>query len=44
MTETNMTIYDELVAPCVKMIEECNLSGARVLYRSKVQELQAQYL
>ena len=37
-------IYDELVAPCVKMIEECNLSGARVLYRSKVQELQAQYL
>ena len=37
-------IYNELVLPCVKMIEEHNLSGAHSLYRTKVQELQAQYL
>jgi len=37
-------IYDELVSPCVTMIEEGNLSGAHELYRAKVRELQAQYL
>lgn len=37
-------IYNELVSPCVTMIEKCNLSGAHDLYRAKVQELQAEYL
>lgn len=37
-------IYNELVSPCVKMIEQHNLFGAHSLYRAKVQELEAQYL
>ena len=43
-TEMFEKIYSEMVVPCVKMIEECNLSGAHSLYREKVQELQVQYL
>lgn len=37
-------IYNELVAPCVKMIEESNLSGAHKHYRNYVVTLEKQYL
>jgi len=37
-------IYEELVAPCVKMIEEANMDGAHVLYRNYVLELEELYL
>ncbi len=37
-------IYDELVRPCVDMIEASDLSGAHRLYRSYVLSLEKQYI
>lgn len=37
-------IYIELVVPCVKMIEEANLSGAHKHYRDYVVALEKRYL
>lgn len=38
------SLYEELVAPCVKMIEEADYEGAHALYREKVLELTKIYL
>ena len=37
-------IYDELVLPCVRMIEQAHKEDAHVLYRSYVTRMEQQYL
>ena len=38
------TIYNDMVKPCIEMIEQGNNEGAHFLYRKMVKQLQAQYL
>lgn len=37
-------IYSDLVAPCIKMIEDSNFTGAHELYRNYVLMLEKQYI
>ena len=37
-------IYDELVTPCIRMIEDANSSGAHKHYRDYVAKLEKQYI